>query len=218
MGAWDVFQAIGEKFLERSLIPMPRWKGLEGYAKASAFGMVRAWDEQLLSALRDSLVDAQREGWTPKEWSARADEIGKRFGATLGLSGPDGTASYADLVFRMGWQNATADGRFAAQFSPDGQDFAGYWRFLAVRDGRNDEEDECPNIICRGLHGKVFRKDDADALVFWPPVHFNCRCFTQEVPARLLERRGWDVTTGADAIAAVGRPPEGFGVARSLEF
>jgi hypothetical protein len=87
-------------------------------------------------------------------------------------------------------------------FGPLGQAYP-YWRHLTVLDSRNDEESECPGLICRALDGKVFAKKDAWARHLLPPNHFQDRCITEEISA--TEAESLTVQTSFHI-----RPAEGF--------
>jgi hypothetical protein len=90
--------------------------------------------------------------------------------------------AYADLVFGMNVGNAARGGQYAEIFGSLGADYPA-WRYYAIRDDRNDQEDECPHIVCRTLDGTVFNKTNPVGWRLLPPNHFQCRCYVGEVSA-----------------------------------
>jgi len=67
---------------------------------------------------------------------------------------------------------------------------AGFWMFDAVKDYQNDTNEKCPELVCRRLDGKVFRKTDLAARKLFPPLHDGCRCTAIEFDEVDLKRMG----------------------------
>jgi SPP1 gp7 family putative phage head morphogenesis protein len=155
------------------------------------------WDKRALTSVQALVEKAIAEGWGVQRFREAAAEVVTRFSS----------GSYADLVYRVSTSQAEAAGRYSRFFSPERIDAIPCWRFVAVRDSRNDDDDECPDMICRKLHGKVFAKADATARNLLPPLHFNCRCFAVQVTDGERKRRKLTVSIGSRMGV---RPPEGW--------
>lgn len=155
---------------KRGLITPEQAKTLADEMRGQVFSLAGEWREKVLEKIKGLLGKAMEEGWTAKEFKDAAAEVVTRF-----TSG-----NYAELVFRTNVSNARAAGRYEEMFSPEYAEEAPFWEFRAITDMRNDQPDECPDMRCRWLNGKTFRKDDVAARQFLPPLHFQCRCMSVE--------------------------------------
>ena len=171
--------------------------GAEEWARAQAFTLSDVWAKKTLTAMRRVLAKAIEEGWTVQKFRAAATDVLARFKS----------GSYADLVYRVSSSQAEAAGNYSKMFNEERVGIVPFWRYVAVLDSRNDAEDECPDMICRGLHGKVFSKTDAKASHLLPPLHFNCRCFAVDMTEHEVQKQG-RVITKASSLKY--HPPEGW--------
>lgn len=136
-----------------------------------AFFLTGQWNEKALEKIKGLLGKALEEGWSAKEFKDAATEVISRF--------TDG--SYADVVFKTNVATARTAGQVEEMFDPEYAAVVRYWQFVADVDSHNDENKECPDLRCRWLNGRVFRKDDAIAAQFIPILHFGCRCGMYEL-------------------------------------
>jgi SPP1 gp7 family putative phage head morphogenesis protein len=150
-----------------------------------SFFLTGEWEAKALAKIQDILGKAMDEGWPPKEFKDAAKEVLARFN--------DG--SYADIVFRTNVSTARTVGMVEERFDPEWATVVEYWQYVADVDSHNDEDKECPDLRCRWLNGRVFRKDDARAAEFIPILHFGCRCDWYDVAEG--EFTG-EVTKGSD--------------------
>jgi SPP1 gp7 family putative phage head morphogenesis protein len=171
---WEDFpqlREVVERWLKRqeSILPIEQYRELLDVLKNSAFSAAKAFDQTTRERLFALLEKTLSEGMTVKEFREAAGPV---------LDSP----WYADLVYRTNVANAQAAGQYAVEFGED-LGIWPYWRFDATIDSRNDDPTKCPSRMCRGLHGKVFRKSDAQARKLLPPCHFQCRCVANDVLA-----------------------------------
>lgn len=159
---------VADAWFDKDVVTIDVFRAMTQEAKTKAFSAVRAADDAARQKLKRLVGEAVTKGRTARELYADAQEI---------LGDP----AYADLVYRVNTSVAFQGGTYREMFGEGpGADY-GYWKYIAIRDDRNDEEDECPELICRTLHGKIFAKDDEAAMKFLPPNHFQCRCDVAEV-------------------------------------
>ena len=184
MSDFPLLDRILALWAKRGLISPEQATRLADAMRGQVFSLAEQWNEKVLEKVRSLLGKAMEEGWSTKEFRDAAAEVVTRF--------TDGT--YAELVYRTNVANARAAGRYEEMFSPEYAEEAPYWEFRAVIDSRNDDADECPDKRCRWLDGKTFRKDDAAAQHFLPPLHFQCRCMSVE---RTEASRRSEVVAGA---------------------
>ncbi len=182
-------------WLKRGLITPEQAASIADVLRGQVFSLADEWREKVLAKVQEVIGKAMEEGWSVKEFKDAASKVVSRF--------TDG--NYAEVVFRTNVANARAAGRYEEMFSPEYADVAPFWEFRAITDARNDEEDECPDKRCRWLNGKTFRKDDAAAQGFLPPLHFQCRCMSVE---RTEDSVRGDVMEGS---AIPFRPVSGWG-------
>ncbi len=170
MSDFPLLDKVLALWLKRGLITPEQAAQIADVLRGQVFSLAEQWEEKILEKVRTLLGKAMDEGWTVKDFKDAAAKVVERF--------TDG--NYAEVVFRTNVANARAAGRYEELFSPEYNEIAPYWEFAAVTDSRNDSDDECPDMRCRWLDGKVFRKDDVAAQAFLPPLHFQCRCMTIE--------------------------------------
>jgi len=149
------------------------------------FFLTGEWNEKALQKIKDLVQKAIAEGWNTEDFKKSAAEVLKRFN--------DG--SYADVVFATNVATARTVGKVEEAFDPEYAAVVEYWQYVADVDSHNDERKECPDLRCRWLNGRVFRKDDAIAAQFIPILHFGCRCDWYDVMEGEFDG---EVTKGSD--------------------
>jgi SPP1 gp7 family putative phage head morphogenesis protein len=189
--------------------------GQEAYAKA--WGLAGVWDQRFLEEIQDSLGRAMSKGTTYAEWTQNeAQKILDAFGAGVSTyrGGERWDPWYSELVMRNATQASFAGGRYSAEWSQEWQQITPYWRYYATLDARTRPEHAA-------LHGRVFRKDDAAARVYLPPLGHACRCQAIFLTMAEVEEAGYPVFDGArvpylptEDGGTVGRPPGGWDVDR----
>lgn len=170
MSDFPLLDRILALWMKRGLITPEQAASIADVLRGQVFSLAGQWQEQVLSKVRELVGKAMEEGWSMAEFKAAAANVVSRF--------TDG--NYAEIVFRTNVANARAAGRYEEMFAPEYAKEAPFWEFRAIEDSRNDEPSECPDLRCRWLDGKTFRKDDASAHRFLPPLHFQCRCMSVE--------------------------------------
>jgi hypothetical protein len=163
---------VYDSWIARDVLPKDVFDALAKELKGSAFSAAGTMTDVVRERLLNLLGKALAEGMTVAEWQA----------ATEGVFKSD---AYASLVFRTNVTNAFDGARYGDMFGGAGEDYPA-WRFNAVIDARNDEDDECPDQICRKLDGKVFLKSDVAARHLLPKVHWQCFVGETLVRARPL--------------------------------
>lgn len=179
--------AVLEKWIDRKIITPDQAKNLATQLRSRSFSLAKVWEEQALQAVKDLVEQAIKNGMTMREFKDQASAILPRFE----------NGWYSELVRRVNTTSAAAAGKYEEMLDERYATAWAYWRYIAITDSRNISDEECPDTRCRWLHGRVFRKDDMEARYFLPPLHFQCRCQTQEVGQEMLDQRGWTVTPGS---------------------
>lgn len=106
--------------------------------------------------------------------------------------------NYKEHWLRAEYDQAMSSSQMGARYLEmmENADIAPFWRLNATIDGGTTQ-------ICRGLDGKVFRKDNPDTWQFLPPNHWRCRSDAEDV----LE--GYDGEL-SDMTDAVNTDPDGW--------
>lgn len=173
LNEFPALKTVYEAWMAREVVPIDVFNAMAEETKAASFSAVAAMNDNQRQRLLDAIGKTISEGLTVKDLRDLAGPI---------LENP----AYADLVYRQNLTTAFAGGKYKDMFGQFAEDYP-YWRFLAVIDNRNDEESECPGLICRSLNGMVFAKKDAWARHLLPPNHFQDRCTVEEISAEEAE-------------------------------
>lgn len=173
---------VWDQWVKRDLIPIDEFNALAQEFKTEAFSALGAANEKMLGKVRDLIAEAMTGQWTGKEVIRAIDE-------TLSIPW------YWDMVFRTNVTNAFMGGHYSAMFGPIGADYP-VFQFVGPADSRNDEEDECPGLICRAMLNRYFSKDDFEARRRLPPTHWQCRHSARDVPAE--EAANVDLTDASE--------------------
>ncbi|MFA6031164.1 MAG: phage minor head protein [Elusimicrobiota bacterium] len=170
--------------------------GEDAYSRG--WGLAGIWETKFLERIQASITKAQAAGSTYSDWTQNeAQKILDGFGAGVRIyhgRGPGGDRwdpAYAELVMRNATQASFAGGRYSAEWAPEWQQIAPFWRYYATLDDRT-------RPTHAALHGKVFRKDDAAARSFLPPLGHNC--FPAETPILGSIRRGFSYRYSGDVV------------------
>jgi SPP1 gp7 family putative phage head morphogenesis protein len=213
-GPWPLLEALVRRWFARGILPRDRFDLLADQLKARVFTAARLWSDHALEAARDSIARAIEGGLTVREWRERD---WKRLAAAYGNGGTD-ASWYVDTVFRTNVQAAYAGGRYAEMFSAERSRSSPYVMYNAIEDNRVRPEH-------LALDGKVFRKDDANARRYFPPLGFNCRCSLIELDEDDFRDGGYRLTSGSSIAGlptegdkTVGPPPEGWDSDRVLSL
>lgn len=206
---FPLLDEILEKWEERGVISHEQAMMISARAQKDAFHLAVRWDEETVRAIKDLITrvlnngglspDGIGDGLSESDFAELARGVCDRFDSGW----------YADLVYRNNVHSAQMEGRRQEMFSPEWAQAAPYWQFVAIHDSRNDDEEKCPDMICRKLDGAVFRKSDTMAMKFWPALHHACRCSVLEIGESRLKRKGLSVRTAAEFAAL--EPQDGFG-------
>ena len=166
--------------------------GQDAYARA--WGLAGIWETRFLEEIQESLTTAIQKGSTYSEWTQNeGQKILDAFGAGVSTyrGGKRWDPWYSELVMRNATQASFAGGRYSAEWAPEWQQITPFWRYYATMDARTRPEHAA-------LHGRVFRKDDAAARVYLPPLGHNC--FPAETPILGSIRRGFSYRYSGDVV------------------
>lgn len=182
------------------------FKTFSAEAKNQAFSTALNYSNNTLTSIAESLDKALREGKTVYEWKQDFGKILDQFGYD-----PKAVSPFRlNLLFRQNTINALTQGRYAEMFADDAQMKAPAWRFVAIHDKRTDDP-------CLKLDGAVFLKGDVVGRRFLPPLHFQCRCIAQSVPASVLKKEGIEISNAEDFLSKGITPDPGFDFDKARE-
>lgn len=176
----------------RKILNSKRFGKLADELKGQAGRLAGVWQTRFVEAVYGSLFDAMAGGLTLQEWIPKAQSLLDQYGADTGVrifSGEEWSPWYSDLVFRNANAAATAGGRYAEMFSREWIRRAPFWLYDAINDSRTR-----PDHLA--LDGMVFRKDDAAARKYLPPIDHNCRCAAEETDQLDVDEGGYKITRG----------------------
>lgn len=164
------------------------------------FTIAKMMDMDLLQDMYDSLLQAQKKGWTLQQWKDRMiphlqangwwgrqavkDPItGKTIVSELGSS------RRLDIIFRTNMQMSYAAGQW--QQIKEQERIAPYLMYNAVDDYRTREEH-------RANDNKIYPVSHPFWFTHYPPNGFNCRCSVIQLSKSDLEDFGYEVSPDAD--------------------
>lgn len=175
------------KYLEqKDLVPTQSWHEIRDNAHNNAFVVSRLTRIDILKDIRESLVDAQKNGTPMEQW--RKDL--KKTLEAKGWWGKDadgkdmGTPWRLETIYRTNMQSAYMAGRRhemlqAVNTHP-------YWRYVAIMDSLTR-----PNH--KALNGRVMRYDDVAWQTIFPPCGYRCRCRVSPMTEGAVRRGGYTV-------------------------
>lgn len=153
-------QAI-EYFRRKRVLTRQRFNRLTDEARTGAFTVAGVYRDDVLTAFKDEIEAALRDGTPQSEVIARFREI------LRGAGHRDLGASHLETVFRTNMQVAYGVGRRRA-LAEVVDDFP-YWRYRAVLDDRT-------RPTHRALDGLILPADHPFWQDHFPPWEWNCRC------------------------------------------
>lgn len=160
------------------------------------FTIAKMMDMDLLQDMYDSLVQAQKKGWTLQQWKDRViphlqangwwgrqevkDPItGKTIVTELGSS------RRLDTIFRTNMQMSYAAGQW--QQIKEQERIAPYLMYNAVDDYRTRDEH-------RALDNKVYPVGHPFWFIYYPPNGWSCRCTVLQFSKSDLDDLGYEVS------------------------
>lgn len=153
------------------------WYELWQDAHAKAFTVAKITNAQMLQDIKDLVEKSLKEGLT-------FDSFKKEFTKMLqtkGYTAPAGLTPWRlETIYRTNLQSAYMRGRYHYQIQDRARP---YWMYEAVLDSRTRPSH-------RGMHGKIFPKDDPIWDIWYPPNGFNCRCRVRSLTKEEAEKRG----------------------------
>lgn len=160
------------------------------------FTIAKMMDIDLLQDMYDSLLQAQKKGWTLQQWKERmiphlqANGWWGRQAVVDPVTGKTilselGSSRRLDIIFRTNMQMAYAAGHW--QQIKEQERIAPYLMYNAVDDYRTREEH-------RANDNKIYPISHPFWVTHYPPNGFNCRCTTIQLSKSDLEDFGYEVS------------------------
>lgn len=208
--AMDYFKSLGFKLSDNAL---------ESYEaiKQRAFTVAGIARKDLLQETKAGLFKALRDGTTFEDFKSHIDAVLVRKGWQMSgrlVADSDGEVVAKNLapyrlktIFRTNIQSAYMAGRYK-QMQAD-TEFAPYWQYLAVMDGRTRPSH-------RVAHGLVFRHDDSFWDSHYPPCDFNCRCSVRSLTERDVKRFGLFLSNSDGMLEDVQQPIGKMGMQKTV--
>jgi SPP1 gp7 family putative phage head morphogenesis protein len=201
----DIFGASEvalQYFRDRVPLTKTEWEALSTQARQKAFTVANVAQADIIQQVLDSLVNAQEEGLSLKEWRDGITEtLTAAWGGTV-----DNPPHRLAVIFRNNVQTASSHGRIRQMNHPDVVRLRPYRLFDAVSDKRVTD-------ICKKRHRVLLPADDPWWESNTPPLHHQCRSRIRSLRKRQAMRKG-----------GVNRPPptaenpqDGFGDAPTTE-
>ena len=161
---------------QKELMPSEDWWRVQGNAHNKSFVIAHMTYMDLLSDIRNSLVDAQKNGLNLKEWSATAEDKMRAKGwwgkkeiqTEAGTREVQlGSAYRLKTIYQTNMAQAYEAGRQAVIW--DDNPLFPYVMYSAILDNKTRPRH-------RALHGVVMRKSDPAWQFIAPKNGYNCRC------------------------------------------
>lgn len=188
-------------FREKGIVESFSWQDVSAQEHAAAFTVAKAMRRDVLYDIREAVDRALSEGRTFEQFRRELQPLlvekgwwGRR-ALTDPLTGRErevqlGSVRRLRTIFDVNLRTAYAAGRWQ-RIEATKRAFP-YLRYAATGgkagDGRTRPEH-------RAWHGTVLPVDDSWWETHYPPCDFGCRCWAEQVSQRMLERRGWPITT-----------------------
>ncbi|WP_374653111.1 PBECR2 nuclease fold domain-containing protein [Dongia sp.] len=186
-------------FRDKVRLPTATWTDLWQGEHARAFVVAGAMKDDLLRDFQTAIQKAIETGGTLADFRQDFDRIV----ATHGWSYKGGRNWRTRVIFHTNLRMAYAAGKWeqAQRLKADRP----FLRYVAVDDGRTREQH-------RAWHNTILPVDDPFWETHYPPNGWNCRCTTQSLSQRDLDRFGLTPSDGAPPVTLVDRDvnfPEG---------
>jgi SPP1 gp7 family putative phage head morphogenesis protein len=184
---WDDFWRALQKKAGYA-VPDSVWAKLEPHENDWAFTTTLLSDLEQMETVLASLVEANAEGMTFREWT---DTLDTRFEEAGWTSASDLPPSRLELIYRVQTSKAQAAAKW--EWAQEGKDIFPYLMYSAIGDDRVREDHWA-------LNGLVYAVDDPFWQSFYPPWDYNCRCDAISVSQDEVDENSWEVQN---------EPPEG---------
>ena len=182
-----------------------RWNELERFAYNRSFTVAGVLKADILTMLRDSLVDNLAKGETSRDWVKSVREKLANYGLVNGEietgstnrngEGATNKVKFSphrlDTIYRTNLQSAFNGGRLSKQL--DLVKTRGYFVFNSVQDDRRSNE--CTKLA-RLLAGKAVPHTHPILKTAYTPNHFKCRSSWSSLSAFAVDKRGLKVYEG----------------------
>ena len=188
------------EYLEnKKVMPSQDWWQVQGNAHNKAFVIAQMTRMDLLEDIRQSLIDAQKNGWDLKKWSEVVEPKMKARGwwgkQDIMTEGGQRTVQLGNpyrlkTIYQTNMSQAYEAGRQAVMW--DDNPLFPYVQYSAILDNRTRPQH-------RALHGVVMRKNDPAWAAIAPKNGYNCRCTVIEL-----------MQADVDAVGAKVRNSEGY--------
>lgn len=165
------------EYLEsKKLMPSQDWWQVQGDAHNKAFVVAQMTRLDLLEDIRQSLIDAQKNGWDLKKWSEVVEPKMKQKGwwgkQDILTEGGQRTVQLGNpyrlkTIYQTNMAQAYEAGRQAVIW--DDNPLFPYVQYSAILDNKTRPRH-------RALHGIVMRKSDPAWAAISPKNGYNCRC------------------------------------------
>ena len=183
---------------QKKVAPSEDWWRVQGNAHNQAFVVAHMSRLDLLEDVRQSLLDAQKNGWDLKRWSQEIEPKMKQRGwwGKQDVFTEDGQrqvqlgSSYRlKTIYQTNMAQAYEAGRQAVMW--DDNPLFPYVMYSAILDNKTRPQH-------RALHGVVMRKSDPAWQAIAPKNGYNCRCTTIELMQHDVDLNGYKVRNSKD--------------------
>ena len=183
-------------FEQKSDLPSFAWQDVFQEDHARAFTVAKAMNRDVLTAIREALDQAIKEGLTVEQFRDRLrpklEALGW-WGRQTMLDPLDGqfkqvqlgSPSRLNTIFRVNMRSAYAAGKW--QRIEATKKLLPFLRYVQIQ--RVTARD-----THRPWHGTILPADHGWWDQHYPPCDWNCGCTVQQLNARMIAARGWQVT------------------------
>jgi len=168
---------------ERIAVPYRQYRLIGDIDRRRAFSLATAESAEVAGQVQESLSQAMQQGQSLAEWRKGLAELYDTIGIT------EANPFHSETVFRNALQTSYGAGRLHQQRSPAVMQLRPYWQYIAVMDSRtrSDHAD---------MHRKVYRADDPIWDEWYPPNGHNCRCKTNTLSQRQVDKGNITIEQG----------------------
>lgn len=178
---------------QKQVMPSEDWWRVQGDAHNKSFVIAHMTQLDLLEDIRQSLVDAQKNGMNLKQWSEVAEQKMKARGwwgkqeiqTEAGTREVQlGNAYRLRTIYQTNMAQAYEAGRQSVMWSED--KLFPYVQYSAILDNKTRPRH-------RALHGVVMHKSDPAWAAIAPKNGYNCRCTVFELMQADIDANGYQV-------------------------
>jgi len=155
-------------------------KAIDDYSQSRAFFITGVAKQEILDAAKNYILN-----WTKTHLDLIPDQsLIDGLAELLKDWLPEGTnvAARSATIARTNVSDLYNFARFSVFDSPAMREWVTAFQYSAIMDGRTTE-------LCRGLHGRIFTREDLIQTGLIPPNHFNCR--STLLPVTRLDLKSW---------------------------